>query len=190
MEVRGSRHLLRGFTPEDSEALLRLRLENRSFLEPFEPTRTEDFFTGRGQLQEIEQGMRDAAADRAYPFGVFSLDGGTLIGALRLSSVVRGAWHNANLGYFIGREHNGRGAGTEAVGLALRYAFGNVALHRVQAAVMPENRASIRVLEKNSFRHEGHALRYLRIAGEWRDHEIFAITREEWAPGWAHGCNN
>ena len=183
MELKGSRHLLRGFTPEDSDELLRLRLENRCFLDPFEPTRTEEFFTGRGQRHEIEQGMRDAAADRAYPFGVFSLDEGILIGALRLSSVVRGAWHNANLGYFIGREHNGRGAGTEAVGLALRYAFENAGLHRVQAAAMPENRASIRVLEKNSFRREGHALRYLRIAGEWRDHEIFAITREEWTPG-------
>jgi ribosomal-protein-alanine N-acetyltransferase len=182
MELKGSRHLLRGFRPEDCDELLRLRLENRSFLDPFEPIRTEEFFTGRGQLLEIEQGMKDAAADRAYPFGVFSLAGGNLIGALRLSSVVRGAWHNANLGYFIGREHNGRGAGTEAVGLALRYAFQNAGLHRVQAAALPENHASIRVLEKYSFRREGHALRYLRIAGRWRDHEIFAITREEWTP--------
>jgi ribosomal-protein-alanine N-acetyltransferase len=182
MELRGPQHFLRGFTVEDADALLALRVENRSFLDPYEPIRGEEFFTGPGQRREIERGMSDAAADRAYPFGIYSREGGVLIGALRLSSVVRGAWHNANLGYFVGRQHNGRGAGTEAVGLALEYAFESARLHRVQAAVMPANRASIRVLEKNSFRREGYALRYLRIAGEWRDHEIFAITREEWTP--------
>ena len=182
MELRGPRLFLRDFTLEDADGLVRLRVENRSFLDPYEPIREEEFFTGPGQRREIERGMSDAAADRAYPFGIFSRDGGALIGALRLSSIVRGAWHNANLGYFVARRDNGRGAGTEAVGLALDFAFESAGLHRVQAAVMPANRASIRVLEKNSFRREGYALRYLRIAGEWRDHEIYAITREEWTP--------
>jgi [ribosomal protein S5]-alanine N-acetyltransferase len=181
MELRGSGFRLRAFRPEDAGALLQVRLENRDFLEPFEPTRPESFYTLEGQSREIEQGVRDAADDRAYPFGVYT-DPDVLVGGLRLSSVVRGAWHNANLGYFISRRHNGRGAGTEAVGLALRFAFEHARLHRVQAAAMPDNIASIRVLQKNRLRHEGHALRYLRIAGEWRDHDIFAITREEWHP--------
>jgi ribosomal-protein-alanine N-acetyltransferase len=172
---------LRALSREDAGELLRLRLENRAFLEPFEPTRAESFYTLEGQSLEIEQGIRDAAEDRAYPFGVYA-EPDELVGGLRLSSVVRGAWHNANLGYFIGRRHNGRGAGTEAVGLALTFAFEHARLHRVQAAAMPDNIASIRVLEKNHFRREGHALRYLRIADEWRDHDIFAITREEWPP--------
>ena len=182
MVLIGPRLLLRDLRPEDARSLLDLRVANREFLEPFEPERREEFFTLEAQSLEIERGIRDAEDDRAYPFGVFSLARQELIGSLRLSSVVRGAWHNANLGYFIGRHHNGRGAGTEAVALALEFAFEHCRLHRVQAAVMPSNRASIRVLEKNSFRLEGHAPRYLKIGGAWRDHKIFAITREEWRP--------
>ena len=103
-----------------------------------------------------------------------------MLGRVALANVVRGAWENATLGYFVDHEAGGRGHATEAVGLALRFAFGPCRLHRVQAAVMPHNARSIRVLEKNGFRHEGFSPRYLRLAGEWRDHEMFAITVEEY----------
>jgi ribosomal-protein-alanine N-acetyltransferase len=69
---------------------------------------------------------------------------------------------------------------TQAVGMALRFAFGEAGLQRVQAAVMPRNAASIRVLEKNGFRREGFASRYLMINGVWEDHLVLAVTREEW----------
>ncbi|MBI3725865.1 GNAT family N-acetyltransferase [bacterium] len=97
----------------------------------------------------------------------------------RESSSGRGPFRNAHLGYWIDREHQGRGLTTEAVRLLLAFAFGPLALHRVQAAVMPRNRASCRVLEKAGFRREGLARRYLMIDGKWRDHLIYAITIEE-----------
>ncbi len=123
---------------------------------------------------------RSHALDEAYSFGIFENDGDALVGHVVLSNVARAAWQNATLGYFVGLDHNGRGYATQGVALALRFAFGDARLHRVQAAVMPRNVASKRVLEKNAFRYEGHSLRYLEINGVWEDHDIYAITIEEW----------
>ncbi len=93
--------------------------------------------------------------------------------------VVRGPWQNANIGYYVDRTWNGRGVCTEAVGLVVGFAFDRAGLHRVQAAVMPRNTPSIRVLEKNGFRREGLAPRYLQIDGVWENHVIFARTTED-----------
>jgi len=93
---------------------------------------------------------------------------------------VRAAWQNCTIGYFVDQSRNGRGYATEAVGLASGFAFGEGGLHRVQAAVMPRNAASIRVVEKNGYRFEGLARRYLQINGLWEDHNIYAMTAEEW----------
>lgn len=103
----------------------------------------------------------------------------TIIGRLTLGRITRGAFQNAYLGYWIDHEREKQGLTSEAVHAALEFAFGTLALHRVQAGVMPHNLASIRVLEKNGFRKEGFAERYLQIAGRWEDHVIFAITAEE-----------
>lgn len=103
----------------------------------------------------------------------------TIIGRLTLGRITRGAFQNAYLGYWIDHEREAQGLTSEAVHAALEFAFGTLALHRVQAGVMPHNLGSIRVLEKNGFRKEGFAERYLQIAGRWEDHVIFAITAEE-----------
>ena len=101
-------------------------------------------------------------------------------GAAQLSGISGAPFANAHLGYFVSEAHNGRGYATEAVRQAVEHAFAELGLHRVQAAVMPRNTASIRVLEKAGFREEGLALRYLKIAGVWEDHTLFAVTLEEW----------
>jgi ribosomal-protein-alanine N-acetyltransferase len=106
-----------------------------------------------------------------------------IIGRVALGGVLRGAFQNAYLGYWIDAEQQGRGLMTEAVRAATTFAFGMAALHRVQAAVMPANKASLRVLEKAGYRREGSAARYLCIAGAWEDHVLFAVTTEEWQNG-------
>src|SRR6185437_2002359 len=100
---------------------------------------------------------------------------------LRPWSVAPAAGENAYLGYWIDAEHQGRGLMTEAVRAATTFALEAAGLHRVQAAVMPRNGASQRVLEKAGYRREGLATRYLCIAGIWEDHVLFATTAEEWA---------
>jgi ribosomal-protein-alanine N-acetyltransferase len=104
-----------------------------------------------------------------------------IVGRIALGGVLLGAFRNAYLGYWIDGEHQGRGLMTEAVRATTAFAFDTVGLHRVQAAVMPSNVASQRVLAKIGYRQEGLAARYLCIAGKWEDHLLFAVTREEWA---------
>jgi ribosomal-protein-alanine N-acetyltransferase len=112
-------------------------------------------------------------------------DDARVIGRVTLGGILRGAFQNAYLGYWIDAEHQGRGLMTEAVRATTTFAFGMAALHRVQAAVMPANKASLRVLEKAGYRREGSAARYLCIAGAWEDHILFAVTTEEWRDGTA-----
>jgi ribosomal-protein-alanine N-acetyltransferase len=110
-------------------------------------------------------------------------DEARIIGRVALGGILRGAFQNAYLGYWIDAERQGRGLMTEAVRATTTFAFGVAALHRVQAAVMPSNKASLRVLEKAGYRREGSAARYLCIAGAWEDHVLFAVTTEEWPDG-------
>jgi ribosomal-protein-alanine N-acetyltransferase len=125
----------------------------------------------------------DWVRDHVYTFFIAMRQRGEpLVGRVAFSAVVRGSFQNAYLGYWIDQDSQGRGLMTEALDLALGFAFGPLGLHRVQAAVMPSNEASQRVLEKCGFRREGLALRYLCLAGKWEDHAIFAITAGERAP--------
>ena len=101
------------------------------------------------------------------------------IGKIALNGVMRGALYGAYLGYWMDVEHQGKGLVTEAIAAVLDFAFGPANLHRVQAAIMPRNARSLRVIEKLGFRREGYAERYLQIAGKWEDHVLFARTREE-----------
>lgn len=174
---------IRHLEPGDAVALCELRLRDRDFFEPFEPERTDADFTFETVRARIVQDITDRRAGLTHGFGIFRSEDGLLVGQLRLTSIFRGPWQNANLGYFVSEEHNGRGYATAAVRQAARFSFEEIGLHRVQAGVMTDNARSIRVLEKAGFRQEGIALRYLRINGAWRDHYIYAITVEDWARG-------
>ena len=186
MILRAGKTFIRPLEISDAAEMLEVRIHNAEWLAAFEPLRTIDFLTLGAQEREVRRGLDDSAADRAYPFGIFATGDGHLIGRVALSNVVRGAWQNATLGYFVDRASNGLGHCTEAVGLVLRFAFESARLHRVQAAAMLTNAASARVLEKNGFLLEGISPNYLKINGRWEDHKVFAITAERWpaAPSW------
>lgn len=160
---------IRPVEARDAGALLALRLANREHFVTGEPHRPEPFFTEHEQRTAID----DA---RGRMLGAF--EGGELVGYARLSNVVRGAFDNAYLGYAVGHAHGGRGVATLLVRHAVALAW-TEGLHRVQAAVRTDNPASMRVLEKAGFRREGLALRYLKLDGAWRDHVLFAMTRED-----------
>lgn len=130
--------------------------------------------------EEFERLMEDASKESNEYF-VICLDGtGEIAGSVNLSQIFRKAFQNAYLGYMLGAPFTGYGYMTEAVGLALRFAFVELGLHRVEANVQPSNLPSIRVLERNGFSKEGFSRRYLKIGGRWRDHERWAIIREDW----------
>jgi ribosomal-protein-alanine N-acetyltransferase len=157
--------------------LLELLVRNREFLDPWEPVRPDTFFT----LETQKRGLaRFREAEDFADFGIFLTEGDELVGRVQLSGISPPPFANAYLGYFVSECHNGRGYATDGVRLAVDAALGELALHRVQAAVIPRNLASIRVLEKAGFRKEGLALRYLQVAGVWEDHLLYAVTAEEW----------
>lgn len=180
--LEGKHIHLRLLEKQDAKALLQIYSNNREFLRPWEPAREADFYTLYG-MQNIIEALSDAArADEAYSFGIFLKPNRELIGRLTLSSISRGVFQSANLGYFLAEAYNGRGYMTEGVRLALHFAFENLMLHRVQAGTMLNNFGSQKVLTKAGFRREGVALRYLKINNKWEDHYLFAITAEEFNP--------
>jgi ribosomal-protein-alanine N-acetyltransferase len=103
-----------------------------------------------------------------------------ILGRIALGGILLGAFRNAYLGYWVDVDHQGQGLVTEAVRAVTDFAFLTAGLHRVQAAVMPRNPASHRVMAKVGYRQEGLAARYLSIAGVWEDHVLYAMTAEEW----------
>ena len=113
-------------------------------------------------------------------FLVCRVEDGRIVGALSLSQIARGNFQSAYMGYYTGEPYAGRGYMTEAVGLALRYAFETLKLHRVEANIQPGNLASIALVERAGFVKEGYSRRYLKIGGRWRDHERWAVLAEDW----------
>jgi ribosomal-protein-alanine N-acetyltransferase len=171
-------------TTADAGVLLDLRVRNRAFLEPWDPHRPERFFTLAGQQAALLHADAAWRSDLAYAFVVLDRsDGDRVIGQVSLANVVRGAWQNATVGYWIEEAAGGRGHATAAVRLVARFAFEDARLHRLMPAVIPRNVRSGRVMAKAGFRCEGRALRYLEINGVWEDHDLYAMTAEEWSPG-------
>jgi ribosomal-protein-alanine N-acetyltransferase len=155
-----------------AELLAELYRANRRFLAPYSPLVDAGFYTAQGQRVRIDAVRRRSRADASYSYAIEL--GGALVGTLTISDVIRGGFQSAHLGYWVSRPVNGRGVATAAVATAVGLAFGELGLHRLQAATLVRNRASQRVLEKNEFERIGLARHYLRIAGRWQDHILFA----------------
>ena len=159
--------MIRPVRPEDGEELAALYAANRGFLAPFEPIRPPEFFTAEGQRERLERQL----AEDTHPFAI--LDGESIAGTINVFHIVRESLQGCTIGYWVDGSRNGRGLATEAVGEVVNYAFGELDLHRVEAATLVENIASQRVLEKNDFDRIGLARGFLRIAGDWRDFVLF-----------------
>ena len=123
---------------------------------------------------------REWKSGRTFAFMISKKDDPThFIGKIALNGVMRGAMHGAYLGYWMDVDHQNGGLCTEGLRAVMDFASGPAELHRLQAAIMPKNPSSLRVIEKLGFRREGYAERYLQIAGKWEDHILFALTSEE-----------
>ena len=145
---------------------------NRAHLARWDPVRDESFYTVAWQDGLVAQYLRDHADGRAARF-VLALDDGRIVGITNVVNIVRGAFHSADLGYWVDASLVGRGVMSRAVALVIGHARDQLGLHRLQAATLVENAASQRVLMRNGFAQIGLAPRYLRIAGQWQDHLLF-----------------
>ncbi len=169
--------------PPASKDVGRLRAalrKNHAHLEAWNPLAAPGATTITVLSEKIAQWRSEWRRDLGYRFFVFDGAEGPLIGGVSLTGVNRGPLNGAYLGYWIDAEYEGKGYVSDAVRKVLSFGFERVELHRIQAAIMPRNERSVRVAERLRFRREGLAVRYLCIRGVWEDHEIFALTREEW----------
>jgi [ribosomal protein S5]-alanine N-acetyltransferase len=164
----------------DAKELEKLILGNRTWLRPWEATNPEapNAFDVKGQLRGLLRQLDDQSG---MPF-VIEVQG-QLQGQLNVANVMYGSVSSAVLGYWVSPEVAGRGVMPTAVALVTDYLMNQVGLHRVEINIRPENTASLRVVQKLGFRYEGLKQRYIHINGDWRDHYVFALTKEELPQG-------
>jgi ribosomal-protein-alanine N-acetyltransferase len=174
--IRGDNVLLRVPAITDYPQWVTIRAESRGFLAPWEPLWPADELSRLGFRRRIKRYQREIREGSGYPFFIFSADETMLLGGLTLSHVQRGVTQSASIGYWMGERHARRGHMTDAVRATIGFAFDTLRLHRLEAACLPHNGASVRLLEKTGFTREGYARSYLCIDGRWQDHLLFAIV--------------
>jgi ribosomal-protein-alanine N-acetyltransferase len=181
LELVGWRMRLRTLTEDDYEGWYSVRARCREWLVRWEPrpagtpAMAEDraSFAARCAARERERQLGGGIG-----FGIFVE--GRLGGEITLSSIQRGPFQQAYIGYWIDEELAGNGLASEAVVVVLRYAFEELGLHRVEIAIVPRNWPSRRVVQKLGLREEGTAIGFLEIDGTWEDHVRYAVTSDEW----------
>jgi [ribosomal protein S5]-alanine N-acetyltransferase len=155
-----------------------LRAESRRFLQPWEPIWPSDDLTRSAFRRRITRYNREIERDEGFPFFVFSAADDRLLGGLNLTNIRRGAASMAVLGYWMGEAYAGRGIMSAAVQAMMPIAHKTLGIRRIEAACLPSNAASVRLLEKGGFIREGLAKEYLLINGVWCDHLLFARIQQ------------
>jgi ribosomal-protein-alanine N-acetyltransferase len=176
--VEGAGVFLRAPQSGDYAEWAALREASRAFLTPWEPTWPADDLTRSAFRRRLRRYAEDQRNDQAYAYFLFRSGDQVLVGGLTLANLRRGVAQAGSLGYWVGAPYARRGYMTAAVSALIPYAFSTLRLHRVEAACIPTNAASIALLEKTGFEREGYAREYLCINGQWQDHLLYARLRD------------
>lgn len=177
--VHGAGVTLRIPQSSDYPAWASLRERSRAFLTPWEPVWPVDDLSRAAFRRRIRRYAEDQRNDLAYAFLIYRSSDDALIGGITLANVRRGVAQAGSIGYWIGEPYARRGYMTAAVRALIPFSFGTLRLHRLEAACIPSNAASIALLEKTGFKREGYARRYLCINGEWQDHLLYARLQDD-----------
>ncbi len=165
---------LRAPTWADFEHWTELRRANEDYLKPWEPSWDAAHLSRATYKARLAKFKKMISQDEAYPFYVFRADTNQLVGACNLTQIKRGSLQSAHIGYWVGETYIRKGFARASVRAVLRFAFEELGLHRVSAAVQADNQASIKLLENLGFTKEGLARDFLKIDGTWTDHLIYA----------------
>jgi len=176
--VVGEGVILRTPQPTDYPEWAALREQSREFLTPWEPTWPADDLSRSAFRRRLRRYTEDLRTDQSYAFLIFRSADGRLVGGLTLANVRRGVAQAGSLGYWMGRPYTRHGYMTAAVRAVIPFAFGTLRLHRLEAACIPTNTASIRLLENTGFVREGYAREYLCINGIWQDHLLYGRLKD------------
>ncbi|MET9318134.1 GNAT family protein [Kribbella sp. NPDC003505] len=192
VELKHGQVGLRPLRAADGSEWAAARQRNVSWLRPWDATQPPGADDGARTFRAMARDWnRQARYGRMLPF-VITYGGAAgagarakwpLVGQLTVSGITYGSARWANLGYWVDEQYAGRGIVPTAVAMAADHCWFTLGLHRIEVAIRPENKASLRVVEKLGFRYEGERPRFLHIDGDWRDHRIFALNVEEVGPG-------
>ena len=173
--LKGERVTLRMPVSSDYREWAKLRGESRAFLEPWEPSWAADELERSAWRYRLRRYREDFARGTAIAYFIFETKSGKLLGGVTLGNIRHGVAKSGHIGYWIGERYAGKGFMVDALDLLARHAFETMRLHRIEAACIPGNKRSIRVLEKAGFTREGLLRSYLKINGGWQDHYLYAL---------------
>ena len=180
--VHGEHVMLRVPIMSDFAAWADLRGLSMEFLKPREPLWADDELTKSAYRRRINHYQREMREGRGYAFLIFRKTDNRLVGGLSLGNITRGVTQSASLGYWIGAPFSGQGYMSQSVSAIIPFVFDVLNIHRLEAACLPNNKASMRVLERNGFQREGLARRYLKINNIWQDHVVYALLEDDPRP--------
>lgn len=176
LRVEGEGVLLRPPRATDYAAWSELRRRSRDFLQPWEPTWPTDDLSRPAYRRRLMAYQHDMDLGHGYAFFIFRRDDGELVGGITLSNIRRGVAQMGQIGYWVGQPFTRQGYTLSAVRAVVGFSLGRLGLHRLEAACIPENEPSRRLLLKAGFELEGRASAYLKINGDWRDHLLFGLV--------------
>lgn len=180
MQITSDRLLLHIPEPEDLAEIVEFMVENATFLAPFEPIRSKDYYTQDYWQNKIEQHRYNFNQSLSLYMLIRIQDSGRMAGFINYSHFERASFQNCRVGYALGEKFEGKGIMLEAMRASIEFIFGHLKLHRIEANVMPENIRSRNLLKRLHFIEHGLAPEYLKIAGEWRDHIQTSLINPEW----------
>jgi ribosomal-protein-alanine N-acetyltransferase len=176
--VAGEGVVLRTPQMTDYNEWAALREKSRAFLTPWEPTWPEDDLSRSAFRRRIKRYVEDLRSDQGYAFLIVRNTDNALVGGLTIANIRRGVAQAGSLGYWMGEPFARQGYMTAAVRAVVPFAFATLRLHRLEAACIPTNAGSIRLLENTGFVREGYAREYLCIDGAWQDHLLYARLKD------------
>jgi len=179
LQFETNRLILKTLSKIDAPALLDYFNRNKAFLEPWEVTWKENFFTVDYMQLLIKDDYEGLMAGHTLRLWIVLKNSpNKIIGSVALSSIARGAFQNACLGYRLDVKEINKGYMAEAIQKMVDIAFERLSLHRLEANIIPRNKASIRTVEKIGFEYEGLSKKYLKINGVWEDHVHMVLLNE------------
>lgn len=179
VQMKGERLHLRELQPSDYRQWANLREKSRSFLTPWEPTWRDDELDKASFKIRLRHYSEEVRNGNSWSLFLFRNSDNVMLGGITVGNIRRGVAQSGQIGYWCGQPHAGQGYMYDAIRLIIPFAFNELRLHRLEAACIPSNTRSVRLLEKAGFLLEGTLRSYLKINGLWQDHLLYSLIEGE-----------
>ena len=178
-EITGQKVILRPPQYSDWKVWADERKKNKLYLQPWEPLWSINELERSSFVKRVRMFERLSHNDQAYSFLIYKSDNEDFIGEVNISNVQRGIIQSCTIGYWIAKDCEGKGMMSESLELVKEFIFNELKLHRIEAACLPHNMPSLKVLLKNGFIKEGTARKLLKINDKWQDHTVLSFILDD-----------